>query len=205
MTKQLLNIDKSSIQDALNILKKVREQVSTNAVIAGGYIRDVFYGRKPKDIDIFIPFEEPGFIDVQMHRMHAKELIGAKYMPQCEVTRIWDVPVHNPMNIIQYPCVYLGSEIPVQIIMLAPGLTIEERIAEYDFGICQCWTDGSGIYATEHFMQDYLTSSCTLVYCEDDVQYARSMRRWDRLKQKFPEKTLEYSASTAKFKNNIIW
>lgn len=171
-----LNLDKTLIQHGLNVLKEIRESIP-DAVITGGYLRDSFNGIKPKDIDIFFPNMPKEEIDPIMTAMHYVEMYGATYMPQSEVTRIWDSPR------------WFGQP-PIQLIMLAPGYKIEDRIQEYDFGFCQIWSDGEDVYCTDNFLKDQEDSTITLVYCEDHTQFRRSMRRFDRFRQKYPHRRL---------------
>jgi len=143
------------------------------AILAGGYLRDTLTGRTPKDIDVFIPSPEPGAVRNFESVMKCSPDSGAaEYMDRGEVAAIWTVP---------------GFAVPVQVISLKPGLCPVDRARNHDFGICQVWHDGTGQYMTEIFAKDLANRTFTLAACEDSTEFARSMRRWDRLKEKFPE------------------
>jgi hypothetical protein len=123
--------------------------------------------REPKDIDIFVP---NGAWD--WNALRASPMLGAaEYMERTEVEGIFDIP---------------GFELPVQVIELCPGLSPMERVIAHDFGICQVYSTGTGWGATEAFFRDRDNRTFTLTHCEDRKEFDRSMRRWNRLKDKFP-------------------
>ena len=163
----------SYLQTALKALTDVQKHYP-DALIAGGFLRDTATGRTPKDIDIFIPHQElpRGF-------PLASELSvegGAQYASGTEVECLWDLT---------------GYELPVQIIMLRPGMDPVERSQNHDFGICQIWWNGVGqAEYSEAFIHDIRHKTFTLTHCEDESEYKRSIRRWDRLSQKYPEFSL---------------
>lgn len=182
-------VDVSHLKPIINRVK----QFFPTAKIAGGAIRDKILGVNHKDVDVFIEHHDTP--DENMKVIHCTEMLSAKYMPQTEVTRIWDVtPVDSEVDLPS----------GVQIIMLQKGLTLEERIVQYDFGFCQCFYDGEAVYVTEAFLEDVKNNTATLTHCEDDVQYARSMRRFARFADKFKGLTLKYTPDTVRFCNLII-
>lgn len=174
---------------ATDMLALVQKYVP-GAVIAGGYLRDLYIGIQPKDIDIFIPFVEDidsiltkidneispkiEVMSIQFTDSRISEMHGAAYMPQSEITRVWDVRSTKEDNT------------PYQIIMLQKDLDIRDRISKYDFGFCQIYFDGCSVYATDAFQKDVDNKTFTLVHCEDDEQFARSMRRANKFKDKLP-------------------
>lgn len=169
------NIPQPAIDLMQQELRKIQKHVPS-AVITGGFIRDSILGKKPKDIDIFFGYvdgEEE--LDYIMEDVAAVELEGATYMPQDEVSRIWDCT---------------ESKLPVQYIMLQQGVDFKERVEQYDFGFCQCWYDGVQLHTTEAFRKDIAENSMTLTFCEDSIQYNRSMRRAARFKEKYPDRRL---------------
>lgn len=170
-------------EEKFNLLAKAYDNEASffrdfpGACIAGGFVRDVICGKPVKDIDIFIP-NEP----VQTERFETavlfynfKKLNGVEYMSQNEVQRVWDI---DPMN-----------SHPTQVIELAPGLTLAERVQVHDFGFCQCWFDENGLHVTEAFIRDYQNKTYTLMYCEDMKQYIRSRKRAERLGNKYNDWT----------------
>ncbi|KQW02224.1 hypothetical protein [Rhizobacter sp. Root1221] len=156
----------TTLQVGLDALKTV-QAVFPNAILAGGFLRDLLLDRTPKDIDIFVPHTgcfQPGTLQL------VPMMGAAEYMEQTEVSYIWDVP---------------GFELPVQVIMLCPGLDPVDRAKAHDFGICQVWNDGAGLEWTPAFDKDWSNRTFTLDHCEDQKEFDRSMRRYERLQEKF--------------------
>lgn len=182
-------IDQIIETKVVDFLHKVQSHVP-GAVIAGGYLRDLYIGIEPKDIDIFIPFVEDidpiltkidneispkiEVMSIQFTDSRITEMRGAAYMPQSEITRVWDVRSTKE------------DITPYQIIMLQKDLDTRDRISKYDFGFCQIYFDGCSVYATDAFQKDVDNKTFTLVHCEDDEQFARSMRRAEKFKNKLP-------------------
>jgi hypothetical protein len=155
--------------DALEALAAVRV-VFPEAIIAGGFLRDVYFHRTPKDIDIFVPYTL-GAATKMLDRFNIPVMVGSAYMPGSDVGVIWNIP---------------GYTLPVQVIMMDHGVDIVERVKKHDFDFCQIWHDGFCTYSTDAFKAMNM-NTVTLVDCEDHLQFKRSMRRWDRLKQKYPD------------------
>lgn len=161
------------------------QAVVPGAILAGGYLRDSILSRPAKDIDIFVPYQGPGV--APFLKLGALVMTGAaQYMEQTEVDNVFDLP---------------GFELPVQIIELAPGLDPVDRTKDHDFGICQVWHDGTAMGSTEAFTKDCGDQTFTLVSCANKPEYDRSMRRWERLKLKFPEFTLVLPEQFLSFKD----
>lgn len=143
------------------------------AILAGGLLRDLYFGKEPKDADIFVPKLDPNNPAVQ----YLTPFCDGVYMSAYEVGMVWSTP-----------WTILG--LPVQIIEMAEGLDPIDRVALHDFDFCQAWTEGFAIHGVDKLHRVEETGIVTLVHCEDLQQYARSMRRWDRLSARYPELTL---------------
>lgn len=178
------------------MLERVQAYIP-GAVIAGGYLRDLYLGMPYKDIDIFIPFTEDvdelieqirwkPVIETEYHPTTIREVHCCKYKPQTEITRVWDVVSYRQVG-------FEDTLKGVQIIMLQKGFTIQDRVERHDFGICQIWYDGVNTYCTDAFLQDFEQKTFTLVVCESAEEYNRSMRRWDRFKEKYTQFDLRYA------------
>lgn len=158
------------------IVRALRQAGFDQAICAGGAVRDAINGKPVKDIDIFIAHVGEGLkvrLEAALH-MEFKYLC-ASYGTMGEVNTVWDA---------------VGLEVPVQVIELLPGYVPLDRVATMDFGICQCWNDGYNIDKTPAFSLDFMLDTFTLVQCENKREFERSMRRWKRLSQKYPEFTL---------------
>lgn len=170
---------------ALELVKDI-----PGAAIAGGFIRDSIVGVQFKDIDIFIPYTEDKVIEALMVKIDADEMQSASYMSQQEVTRIWSKYLTSE-DTDEYDIpddeLLLSKQHEVQIIMLAKGMTLVDRIPLYDFGFCQCWFDGKTLSYTDAFVDDLTRKEYTLVHCEDKKQFDRSMRRAEKFKKRFSD------------------
>jgi hypothetical protein len=168
---------------ALELVKDI-----PGAAIAGGFIRDSIVGVQFKDIDIFIPYTEDKVIEAVMAKIDAEEMQSASYMSQQEVTRIWSKYLTSE-DTDEYDTpeddLLISKQHEVQIIMLAKGMTLADRIPLYDFGFCQCWFDGKTLSYTDAFVDDLTRKEYTLVHCEDKKQFDRSMRRAEKFKKRF--------------------
>lgn len=143
------------------------------AILAGGLLRDLYFGKEPKDADIFVPKLDPNNPAVQ----YLTPFCAGGYMSAYEVGMVWSTP-------------WTIQGLPVQIIEMAEGLDPAARVALHDFDFCQAWTDGFSLNGINKLRQVEATGIVTLVHCEDLKQFDRSMRRWDRLSARYPELTL---------------
>lgn len=168
----------NDISEGMRALEAVKA-VFPGAILAGGYLRDAHFGRSAKDIDIFVPhMSDTRHLDLRYAEPGSGLLLcsvagAAEYMEQTDVNRIFDFDM-------------LGYALPVQVVMMAPGVDVVQRCGEHDFDFCQIWHDGWVTRTTIEF-RSMAPRVVTLTHCEDAAQFARSMRRWDRLKAKYPD------------------
>lgn len=192
---------------AKEVITRIRKDFP-DAYIAGGYIRDLMLNMRPKDVDVFIEHNERVDEIFVSSQIHTKEIVGCRYMAQAEVTRVWDCvaapePHENTLSSLKSLIQRFRTEhelgTPVQIIMLAPGIKLADRIARYDFGFCQAMFDGENVYCTNHFLNDIVSNTATLTWCEDHEQFQRSMRRFDRFQERNPSLKLKFTVDTERF------
>ncbi|MDF0504855.1 hypothetical protein POK33_29400 [Burkholderia cenocepacia] len=173
-----------------SILAQLQE-VGVKGLIAGGAVRDHILGKPVKDIDVFVAHDSDVVSKLQtaFGVLHVSPSLAAEYIGeagQSEVQHVYEVSFgDDPFG--QF------NRAPTQVIVLAPGMDPLDRVKHHDFGICQCWYEGSpnGVMAsTEAFLDDYRQKFFTLSHCEDQQQFDRSMRRWERFKERFPEFSL---------------
>jgi hypothetical protein len=162
----------SKYDKAAELVRKIRT-VFPDAIVAGGYLRDLTIGAQPKDIDVFIG--KRGGDTVELEQLLSKAL------DEC-VKVEFNLSYAN-MEVNRVFTVVAGDPLPVQIIELESTDPVA-RILEHDFGLCQVWHDGEHVRMTGHFARDLQWKTCTLVHCESAAEYQRSMRRWERLKTK---------------------
>lgn len=160
--------------EAEELLRFYRNSGIDDAIIAGGCVRDYVCGLPIKDIDVFCSRQ---FSDaVEQIDGVSKDLICA-YQNIPDVDCVWNMA---PLS---------GGTKPVQIIAMEGEMTPIERIGTFDWGICQIWYDGEIKY-TDHFLNDFHNKTMTLVYCENQHEWDRSMARAERLREKFTDYTI---------------
>lgn len=168
------------IQQFDEVLARLKA-VGVKGLIAGGAVRDHLLNRAVKDIDVFVPYSEDieSKLQTAFGVLHVNPIIAAEYAGG-EVEHVYEI------NISTDPFEPDGGRPPLQVIVLAPGLDLLDRARHHDFGICQCWYEGSGQFShTLAFTNDMTHQRFTLSHCEDQQQFDRSMRRWERFSERF--------------------
>ncbi|MBY4725715.1 MULTISPECIES: hypothetical protein [Burkholderia] len=173
-----------------SILAQLQE-VGVKGLIAGGAVRDHILGKQVKDIDVFVAHDPDVVSKLQaaFGVLHVNPSLAAEYIGevgQSEVSHVYGVTSSSdPFDTAN------THRVPVQVIVLAPGMDPLDRVKHHDFGICQCWYEGAGKNGfTGAFFDDAASKQFTLSHCEDQHQFDRSMRRWERFKERFPEFSL---------------
>jgi hypothetical protein len=164
-------------KEQLVALNKWVQQCFPGGVIAGGVVRDLVNGVEQKDIDIFVPYmghERNGRVATFADGYSAQFYQEPFHYITEEVATVWGVDAD-----------YIP--LPIQIIEMANGYVPMDRVRLMDFGICQFWLDEDGLVTgTAAAWDDTEMNTFTLLRPESDGERARSMRRWDRLSQKYP-------------------
>ena len=150
---------------------RVVQDVFPEALITGGFIRDSLYGVRAKDIDIVVAYSDTALRDLLDQGFTAQVMNGTEYGTLPGVSCIINME---------------GYAFPVQLIVLEAGRTVAEDVASNDFSFCQVSCDGVRIWQSEAFSEGFNTGKVTLDVCESKQQFDRSMRRWERLKVKYP-------------------
>lgn len=155
--------------------------IAPGTVVAGGYLRDQFFGKAPKDIDFFLPYSGGTIERLRTVFPEAKLESYSEWLTYRneEVDAIYDLGKVDGL--------------PAQGIVLREGMNPYERVQRFDFGFCQISTDDSGgglIWPTKAFYKDAANGTATLIHCESRAEFDRSMKRWQRLSKKYPELTL---------------
>lgn len=153
--------------------------IAPGTVVAGGYLRDLFFGKPVKDIDFFLPHEGATLENLRTVFPEAKLESYSEWLAYRneEVDAIYDLG--------------LIDGLPAQGIVLREGMDPWARTERFDFGFCQIRTFYDGFaQATDAFYKDAAASTATLVHCESQSEFDRSMKRWKRLSKKYPELTL---------------
>lgn len=181
-------------------LTKIQEKFP-GAVIAGGCLRDLKLGFPIKDIDIFIPngddskFRE--YVQIDQNEIITKESINYGGMSNEDVQYVFSTSV----KIKSLETDLVGIPVEFIFVNLKEGEKIKDR---FDFGICHIEYNGAEILFDKHFLLDEMFKTVTLVRCDNEAQYGRSLRRWNENFQfKFKDWKLVIPDSFASF-NTII-
>jgi len=168
---------------ALEILSQVQKK-HPEAIIAGGFLRDLYFGKEFKDIDIFVA-NPIGFISGSFVKDSSYDMT---YSTDSEISEVQKLQWY-PLN--EFGWLDTSPSFEVNIICVPSG-NLDARVQEYDFDFCQVWTDGKEIHGVEILQQVQQTKDVTLGQCENSKQLERSLRRWDRFKEKYPGFSLKY-------------
>ncbi len=118
----------------IDILKLVEYQTGHKACIAGGAIRDMVLGRRPKDIDVFL-------LVYLEQVLHTPESLKLELPPLETLPLPLEYEGRSLLNSYQ-----LGSEMPLQL-MVANCLTQEDLLPQFDWNITQfAYTLEGGLY-----------------------------------------------------------
>lgn len=152
-------------------------------VLSGGALRDHIHSAPVKDLDIFLPYHwgQVDMIDQSLKAAGWKltQSIGASCADLGEVVEVrgYQKDGQTDLNII-----YLDPEVDLSPLGIA---------GRNDFGICQiaAWLEGGEwrFDYTEAFIDDVMAKTFTLTREGDE---ARSLRRYERLKEKYPDHKL---------------
>lgn len=155
--------------------------VSPNAVVSGGYLRDTLNSVPPKDIDVFCGPLSDGALKLlnsmfpamrqQVSEAAADYVFGSENRG---VAAVWDLGI-------------APEGLPMQLIVVTPETAVLDVFKRNDFGICQLQDDGETLTMTAACAKDMAERTFTLVACENERERERSLRRWARLGEKYPD------------------
>lgn len=186
------------------------EALGGTGIIYGGCLRDTFCGVGPiKDIDVAVADTEANHraIDAYVKKLRAAHDEEDEPGSLREMLGFSSVHVTNmPLGYGNFPDVVrsISVEAPGETTVNFVVVDLSDDIglgpmhpinvaARCDFGICQIAMDGQGeVYVTEPFTQDLQNKTFTYTREPfDQAQWDRSLRRWERLKDKFEGWTLK--------------
>lgn len=156
-----------------DFLTAVQKNVDDRAVIAGGCLRDLTLGVKPKDVDIWVYNNVPSI---------NPETLGIEEEGFEYVRSAW---TPRSLSMISVTTV-VWKGVTFDIIRLRDkDIAAVDR---FDFGINQVWYDGKHIHTTPAFDLDVMNN--TLTYLNTAENYLRLERivkdRIPRMLEKFP-------------------
>lgn len=147
------------------------------AYLAGGALRDAWFGRPIKDLDFFVPHMEG-------HNAVHAALLDAGYA--CTVVAAMqyfaDDPTVADARLYEQP-----GQLPVNVIRLHVFKPCREALDRFDLGFCQIGFDGAHVHTTHAFALDEADHTMTLTRCESPEQFTRTSARAERLREKYRE------------------
>lgn len=164
--------------------------IDPHANAAGGFFRDRDNGRAVKDLDVFLHTERR----VELLRLMgslgfaATVYSGADYFEHEPTVVDAEMFEHED-----------GIYLPVNVIRLTTPTSLEQNLVRFDFGICRIGTDGEKVVCSTDYEIDQRLETFTLLRCESEQQYARSMDRYERISQKYADWELVVPEEFKKF------
>lgn len=174
------------------VLTHVRKEFP-DAVIAGGCVRDFFYDRPFKDVDVFVPASALDEFRARCLTLAAPGFtIGAGFDPayinmegsDAALVGVQGFYLKDPDG---DPNGLFTSPFEVQVIGLnLPAFSMRAVVDRIDLGLCRLFYEDGAAVATEESMRDHLNRTMTLLRGDTEAQRARSRERFERLSAKYP-------------------
>lgn len=175
----------------VELLDELNKKEKMHAVIAGGAVRDLYCGRQPKDIDIFVCVDEgsPSLIGAKLsnQNFYSWTMQGEgspEYDAAATGTRFilnaWEIK--RPRGLWPYIWPFGGYKTPLNLIYCAKWPSVHELLDGFDFGLCQAAYDGKNFITTEAFMLDYKNQHFTMTHGRN---FKKSMQRYERISQRY--------------------
>lgn len=160
------------------LLKQI-QTVTPEAILAGGYLRDLDHKVQPKDIDIFVSaihslFELQRLCDVADWRYNE-----VTESAECDDT------ISNQIH-----WTVEGIEQEVNVLACARDIIPVERFSRFDFGLCQIMFDGAVLITTPAYQLDKINKTFTLMRYTNSKAHENSIQRFVRFKWRYPEHKL---------------
>lgn len=153
------------------------QQHAPSAYLAGGALRDAWYGRPIKDLDFFIPADALDWLIGE-----ALEKAGYRCTVVANAQYFADDPTVADARLYEQ-----AGLLPVNIIRLHVFNPCRDALDRFDLGFCQIGFDGQHVHTTNAFAIDEADHTITLTRCESPEQFERSLSRVNRLRDKYRE------------------
>ncbi len=160
---------------ARSILKEV-STITSFSCVAGGYLRDQYYGVPQKDIDIFVSsdFDKKKLTNQILTEWTLTEDVDS----QSEITYDLKDVDFSVLN-LSHP-----TNLPLQIVISEDFKNVQSVLESFNFGFCQVVFDGSNMLITDEFWQD--AANDTITYLLKTKPSAASKTHARRLTVKYP-------------------
>ena len=161
--------------------------LAPDALMAGGCLRDREHGVKVKDINIFVPLRQAL---PDLARAFAQKMRDDGWQ---NVAFSNDKTYGEPGNAGRPLAGIVDATYPgcptIQIV--AGAWDMDRVLPEFDFGICQIGFNGKKIIRTPDYGFDKARRVFRIVPKIDDRMFVRSINRWARIKERYPDWTFD--------------
>lgn len=175
------------IEDALALVRRG----SSDALVAGGCLRDAHFGVQKKDIDIYVgpAFDAEKvqsatascFLDVHEDRIREYSQFYGDRM-----TAVYSVRSDTAGFADDFLC-EADAAPTIQVIQMKEPVTLANVLGGFDFGFCQVASrSGDLVWASKHFRWDAENNTATSLLARNDLRLRHSVLRANRLKGRYP-------------------
>jgi hypothetical protein len=163
------------------------------AIIAGGALRDLVFGKPVKDVDVFIAHvPSEAFLD-EITGADADDILsGVLWQPNL-VEAAASYAGLDRFGIASLHTAYVGRH-TVNIITYSGDLTPETLVNRVDFGPCQIAWDGARVILGDQFLADAAAKTWTYQGERAEGDIERSKRRAERFAERYPDWTFVWPA-----------
>jgi hypothetical protein len=161
-----------------DMLNRVRS-VAPSAFLAGGAVRDLDNGRPVKDLDVFFNEETVGDWDFG-------KVLGGRYVYKNGVADCSYIDAASEIcSTSTFSDVQGGPDL--NLINTVPGIDTMKMLERMDFGICLIGFNGEQVIRTSKYDHDQRGQMFTLTRADTIEGTVRSLKRYDRLVQKYED------------------
>jgi hypothetical protein len=170
-------------EEVKSLLSKVQEFSRDEAILAGGYLRDLDHGVEPKDIDIFVPadWDRREFFDFLQAYLITPTNFGFKESAENDDTILEQI-------IFEDSDVFPG--LPINILVCKSAIKPADRFERFDYGLCQIMYDGEDLLRSAAYMKDKANGTFTLMRYTGPEAHENSLQRFKRFKARYPNHRL---------------
>jgi hypothetical protein len=162
------NINYEHILDLQAIIAATIESGATDAIVAGGAVRDMLLGKPIKDIDVFYT----GDLDQKKVYQHFKKL--GDLLTEEELDDLYG---DSDWQVTQQALRYEDVEYPVQLIRV--NGTLDDHIATFGVGISKVMVDANGLVIPNEFLSGMAWKILSFGECGDTYK--------NKMIEKFPD------------------
>jgi len=183
------------IFEALRTIKGLEAR----SLIAGGAVRDLYFGQTPRDIDLFIEIKNKNEIAiiVQMLATQLKGYVQIRVKNSKNKQPYYDEAGghHRILDVVKIEFSDMSAPLEVVFVDLPPKQYFEDF---FDLGICKAYYDGTKLHYTSDFFKDVKNKTFTVVGKTTPYLLFRTFNTHIRkLKLRFPDHEIRVDSRRA--------